>query len=223
MPTEILCLERPAEEAPRRFADDDGIRRCQRLQARRHVGGLADDGHVGPRVRSPDFARHHEAGVDADPDGDRDAALGAQPAIESGDPVQNLEARAGGPMHIVLVGAGIAEVHHEAIAQGLGNMAFEPAQRLRTRILIGAENITEILGIEALRQRGRSDQIAKHHGELAALGLGHQASGAVGTGSHRFGKGRFWQRLAAATAKLLDRFVDETARGACKRQWSATF
>src|SRR2546425_8130899 len=51
----------------------------------RSIGGLADDSHVGPRVRASDLARHHQAGVDADPDGDLDAALGEQPAIESGN------------------------------------------------------------------------------------------------------------------------------------------
>ncbi len=36
--------------------------------------------------------------------------------------------------------------------------------------MIGADDLAHVLGIEPRRHRGRTDEIAEHHGELAALG-----------------------------------------------------
>ncbi len=38
--------------------------------------------------------------------------------------------------------------------------------------MISADHLAQIFGIEARRQRRRTDQIAEHHGQLAPLGLG---------------------------------------------------
>ena len=42
--------------------------------------------------------------------------------------------------------------------------------------MIGAEDLAQILGIEARRQRRRADQIAEHHGQLAPLSRGGDRS-----------------------------------------------
>ena len=38
--------------------------------------------------------------------------------------------------------------------------------------VIGADDLAHVLGIEPRRQRGRADEVAEHHRELAALGVG---------------------------------------------------
>ena len=46
------------------------------------------------------------------------------------------------------------------------------ARRSRRRRVIGADELAHVLGIEPGRQRGRADQVAEHHRELPALGIG---------------------------------------------------
>ena len=38
--------------------------------------------------------------------------------------------------------------------------------------MVGGDDLAQILGIEARRQRRRADQIAEHYGQLPALGIG---------------------------------------------------
>ena len=37
--------------------------------------------------------------------------------------------------------------------------------------VIGGDNLAQLLGIEPCRKRGRADEIAEHHGQLAPLGF----------------------------------------------------
>ena len=50
--------------------------------------------------------------------------------------------------------------------------------------MIGADDLAQVLGIEARRERGRADEIAKHHAEEAPLGrrLETRRCGARGLG-----------------------------------------
>ena len=43
--------------------------------------------------------------------------------------------------------------------------------------MVGADHLAQVLGIEPRRKRGRADQIAEHHGELAAFGGGLASRG----------------------------------------------
>ena len=51
-------------------------------------------------------------------------------------------------------------------------MAREALDHRGGRLLVGAHDAAQVLGVEALREIRRAHQVAEHHGELAALGLG---------------------------------------------------
>ena len=71
---------------------------------------------------------------------------------------------------VVLVRLRVAEIHQHAIAHVLGDKAVEAADRLGDAAMIGADDLAQVLGIEARRKRRRADQIAEHHRELPTLG-----------------------------------------------------
>ena len=51
-------------------------------------------------------------------------------------------------------------------------MAAVLADRLGGGVEIGSDEIAPILGVERGREAGRSDQIAEHHCDRTALGVG---------------------------------------------------
>ena len=69
------------------------------------------------------------------------------------------------------MGLRVAEIYEEPVAQILRNMAFEPSDDGGGGVLVGANDIAHLLGVEGGGERRRSDEIAEHDGELAAFGL----------------------------------------------------
>src|SRR5947208_245224 len=86
-------------------------------------------------------------------------------------------------------------------------MAFELVDDLSTRLLVAANEVTQLLGIQALRESGRADQITEHDGELAALSLLRRASCGVEERSRLLTKSRGREGLAAFLAELVPRGV----------------
>jgi hypothetical protein len=76
-----LQLERAAQEPPRGLRDHHGARLCQRLQARRQIGRVADDGLFLRRALSDKVADDDDAGGDAD----ADIQIFIRPRFERGD------------------------------------------------------------------------------------------------------------------------------------------
>jgi hypothetical protein len=62
-----------------------------------------------------------------------------------------------------------APVH--AIAHILGDKAAKAANGVGNAAMVGADDLAQILGIEAGRQRRRTNEITEHHRQLAPLGL----------------------------------------------------
>jgi len=73
---------------------------------------------------------------------------------------------------VVVVGLRMAEIDQEPIAQVLDDVSRVELDRSGGRLLIGAHDCAQILAVESLPQIGRPYEIAEHHRELAALGLG---------------------------------------------------
>ena len=67
---------------------------------------------------------------------------------------------------------GIAKIDQHPIAHVFGDKPGEAGDRVGNAAVIGADDLTQILGIEARRQRRRANQIAEHHRQLPPLGLG---------------------------------------------------
>ena len=58
-----------------------------------------------------------------------------------------------------------------AIVEELGDMSLVARDRARHRVLLAHHHLAQVLRIELTRQLGGADQIAEHHGQLAALDL----------------------------------------------------
>jgi hypothetical protein len=80
---------------------------------------------------------------------------------------------------VVLVRLRVAEVHQHPIAHVIGDEAVEAGDRIGDAAVIGADDLAQVLGVQARRQRRRADQITEHHGELPAFGTCGSRAGAV--------------------------------------------
>ena len=65
----------------------------------------------------------------------------------------------------------VAEVNEKPVAEVLGDVPLVARDDLGAGRLIGADDLSEVLRVQPGGERRRADQVAEHHGELAALGL----------------------------------------------------
>ena len=86
----------------------------------------------------------------------------------------------------------IAEQAHQAVAKFFRDMTAHFGDRGGSGVEIGADEIAPLLSIELRGDRGRADQIAEHHREIAALAHGF-------SGCTRFRKRRVKRRCQAQT------------------------
>ena len=63
----------------------------------------------------------------------------------------------------------IAEIDQDAVAHIARDEARETPHNFGHRVMIGANQVPQILGIAPHRQCGRADEVAEHDGELSAL------------------------------------------------------
>src|SRR5215471_14931520 len=77
-----------------------------------------------------------------------------------------------GALGVVLVRERIAEQRHQPVAELFCHVAAHLHDRRRGSIEIGADKIAPFLGVELRGNSGRTDEIAEHHGEVAAFACG---------------------------------------------------
>ena len=80
-------------------------------------------------------------------------------------------------MSVVFVGLGEAEVHEKPIAEVLRDMAVEIFDQVGRRLLIGADDIAEVFGVELTGEGCGVDQVAEHDGQLPTLRVARTRSG----------------------------------------------
>jgi len=68
------------------------------------------------------------------------------------------------------MGLGIPEIGQHAVAHVSGDKAIVAADRLGDTLLVRTQNLTQVLGVEARRERGRVYDIAEHNRDLPPLG-----------------------------------------------------
>ena len=163
---EISQLEQATHEPPCRLADDNALRRGERLQPRREVRRLTDHRLVPYRALSDEVAHHHLPRGDAHARLQPDFLLRRQPS----HCLDQLEARAHGSLGVVLMRAGPAEIGQDAVPQTPGGMALEALDHRSSRAVVGAHDRAHVLGIEPGGQSGRADQVAEQDGQLPPLG-----------------------------------------------------
>ena len=107
-----------------------------------------------------------------DPGGDADADLEIfiRPRFELCNDGRDVEAGPDRTLGVLLVSARKAKIGQHAIAHEFGDEAVIACDSARTGVLIDANDLAHVLGIQPGRHRGRADEIAKHDRELAALG-----------------------------------------------------
>jgi hypothetical protein len=101
-----LQLERAAQQPPRGPCDHDGARPGERLQPRRQIGRLANDGLFLRRPLADEVANHDDAGGYAD----ADIQTSACGRIELSDGSRDVETGSDRSFGVVLVGARKAEI-----------------------------------------------------------------------------------------------------------------
>jgi hypothetical protein len=162
---EILDLEQGADLSPGAVGNNQGARSGQRLQAGGEVWRLADDAPLLRGTRTDQIANHDEAAGDADPNAQR--LLCGEPA----DRVDDRQPGAGRALGIIFMRLGISEINEHAVAHILSDKTAKAGDGVGHAAMVGADDLAQILGIEARGQRRRTDQIADHDGELAPLCL----------------------------------------------------
>jgi hypothetical protein len=163
---QILDLEQRADLSPGAVGNDQGAGPGQHLQAGCEVWRLADDAAFLRGTGADQIANDDEASGDADPHIQR--LLGGEPA----DRVDDTEPGASRALGIVLMRLGIAEIDQHAVAHIFGDKTAKAAHGVGDAAVVGADDVTQILGIEAGGQRRRTNQVAEHHRQLPPLSLG---------------------------------------------------
>ena len=167
----VLEVEVIAEHRARGRADDDLVRLRQRLQTRRQVRRLADDRGLRCGSFADLVADDHRSGGDADPHRELDTGRPGDCGIQLRHRIDDVETRPHRTLGLVLVGARVAEIDEDAVAHVLRNKAVVAPDRRAAPVLIRGDDIAQIFGIHPGGECRRSDEVAEHHRQLAALGV----------------------------------------------------
>ena len=199
----VLELEQPLDQPLRGGADQHLARAGGVLQPRGDVRGLADQAQVvAPRYRAQ-IADHHQPAVNADVETQLFPVRRQARMLEPGDRLDHLETGPDRARRIVVMRGRIAEAHQHRIAQEPHHLALVARDDVDAGLVEMMQDVAQILRVQPVGERGRSDQIGEADGQEAAFG-GQQPGLA--------------DRLPAAAAIGLLRPVLERARGAAHRQ-----
>src|SRR5712692_10346403 len=79
-----------------------------------------------------------------------------------------------GPLGVILMRQGVAEVDEQAIAEILRDMPLKAGDHLGAGLLIGPHHLTQVFRVKLASQHRRIDQITEQDGELATFGVGER-------------------------------------------------
>jgi len=96
-------------------------------------------------------ANHNRSGIDADARRQRRVLRGL--FVELGDSLENREASTRRALGVIVMGLGITEESHHAVAQIFRDMAAVPNDRFRRRAMVRGNGGAPVLGIHASRDR----------------------------------------------------------------------
>ena len=154
-------VEDPLDRAMRRLVHEDGSGIGRRLEPRRDVDRVTERGVLDSRSGA-DLAQHDRPGRDPDPHaeafGSPAAPYLAPVLVHLSDHAQRAAHRALG---VVLARRRCAEEREHAVA---GEILHVPAERLDLADDAGdclADDVLHVLRIDALRERGRADDVRK--------------------------------------------------------------
>ena len=169
-----LGLEVALDQVARVRADDNRSRLGDRLKSCSDVRGLPDDVVLRARVAGAHLPHHHDPGVEPDPRLQRDVEPLAEVLVDRHELVDDSEAGVHCPLCIVLVRARVAEVGDHTVAEILRRVAVEAVDGTRAGVLVRAEDLAPVLGVERPGERRGLDEVAEEHGHVPSLpGAGH--------------------------------------------------
>jgi hypothetical protein len=153
------------------IARDDRAGRRECLEAGRDVRGRSERDLLAARAAA-DLADDDGAAMDADPD--------ARPRSEPDRPVplergSDVERRSQCPLDVVFGGGRVAEVRQDAVAQVLRDVPLHALDAFDAGVLVARDDFAQALGVEAVRQLRRADEVAKDDGQLSPLAVGRRA------------------------------------------------
>src|SRR6202023_4175418 len=146
------------------------------------------------------------------------AARNAPLLAECSDGVDQLQCRTHRSLCVVLLDGGHAPHRHHSVADELLNRAAVAGDDRPRRIEIPAQQVSHVLGVALLRERGESDQVSEEHGDVPALRqtllLSRQriSRQSVSADRHRS------EASAALTTEIVPDGVGGAARGTCPRE-----
>src|SRR5204863_2555130 len=114
---EVATLEEATDQPPRRLADQQRVWLGHRLQPGGEVRRFADDATLLGRALADQVADDDQTGSDADPGSQ------ARRGIEAWHALDQRETRPHGPLGVVLLRLGVAEIHQHAVAHIFGDEA----------------------------------------------------------------------------------------------------
>ena len=144
-----LTDKKPPEQRQGRRTNHQGVGRSEALQA----GG---DWGYRPRqlfvpVPAPHLPHHHESGMHPQAHGELHAALLGEAAIQLCHGLNHPQASRHGPLGVIFMGAGVAQIDQQAIPQILRDMALEAGNHPGAGVLIGPHHPTQVFRIELRR------------------------------------------------------------------------
>ena len=145
---------------------EDGRRLGSLFEPRRDVHGIADDDHLafGTANRSHDVAR-----IDPDPDLEGHAEALMKIDVQTLESRDHLQGRPDGAARVILVGHRDAEDGHDRVADVLLDRPAPAVDDAGHRREVGPEKRLQALGVEALSQVRRADQIREEDRDELAL------------------------------------------------------
>ena len=158
---EVLGLETLRHERERRTRHHDRAGRRDGLNPGCDVQRVAD-GSIAAH-----FPGHDHPRVNADSHLQSDPERVVQSLVERIDLVQDVQRGPHGAIGVVLVRTWISEIGDNPVALILGHVAVEAENRSRAGFVITTEQITEVLWVELLRERGRAHQVGEQNSEMA--------------------------------------------------------
>jgi hypothetical protein len=139
----------------------------------RFGGALHPSSEVGSVAeRLPGRIDDDRTAIEPDAGGERGESTRGVRGVQVFERAKDRQAGARRAFRIILLRPRISKQRHEPVAELLGDMAAVLADRLGGVIEIGADEVAPVLSVERRREAGRPDQIAEHHCDRTALGVG---------------------------------------------------
>jgi hypothetical protein len=180
---EIMAGEIPLDEPLRRRTDEHRIGRRQPLEAGRNIGRVAQ-GELFLPPPAPHLPHDDQPSMAPQAHGQLHPALLPQAGVELRHGFHHAQPSPHGPLRVIFVRPGIAEVDEQAITEILGDMPLKAGDHRGTGRLIGTHHFAQLLRVELAGEGGRVHQVTEQHGELAAFRLR-----GAGVSGRRFSRG----------------------------------